>query len=124
MDTFFLEIVVAVVALSFLPPDWEKHAQTTGMQVGIMALGLLAIGVYVFVRPCGWTRRLGGATRNPSPSCRQRPMGLSSLNPSYEAVSHHQKQIGVAGLLAACGHHGVNLAAVMGLVIEEVRHQE
>jgi hypothetical protein len=53
MDTFFTEIVITLVALSFIPPDWEKHARTTGMQVGIMTLGLIAIGVYIFVRPIG-----------------------------------------------------------------------
>ena len=35
-----------------------------------------------------------------------------------------REQIGVAGLLAAGGDQRVRLAAVMGLVIEEMRHQE
>jgi len=39
-------------------------------------------------------------------------------------LSKHQKQIRVAGLLAARSDHGVSLAAVMGLMIEEVRHQQ
>jgi hypothetical protein len=51
MDTFFLEIVVALVALSLLPPDWEKHAQASWMQVGTMMFGLIAIGAYIFARP-------------------------------------------------------------------------
>jgi hypothetical protein len=39
-------------------------------------------------------------------------------------LSNHQKQIRVPGLLAGRGDHGVSLAAVMGLMVEEVRHQQ
>src|SRR5262252_8670043 len=38
--------------------------------------------------------------------------------------SNYQKQIGVAGLLAGGGDHRVRLAAMMRLVIEEMRDQE
>ena len=41
-----------------------------------------------------------------------------------EVASHDQEQIGVAGLLAAGRDHGMGLTAVVGLVIEEMRHQE
>ena len=51
MDKFFMEIVIAFVALSFVPPDWEKHEQASWMQVFAMAFGLVAIVVYVAARP-------------------------------------------------------------------------
>src|ERR1700746_2451185 len=35
-----------------------------------------------------------------------------------------QEQIGIAGFLAAGGQHRVYLATMMGLVIEEMRHQQ
>ena len=51
MDTFVMEIVVALVALSFIPPDWEKHEEASWLQVYAMSFGLFAIGVYVVARP-------------------------------------------------------------------------
>ena len=36
----------------------------------------------------------------------------------------HQKQIGVAVIVAARGDHGVGLTAMMGLVIEEMCHRK
>ena len=35
-----------------------------------------------------------------------------------------QEQVGIAGLLAGGGQHRMRLSAVMGLVIEEMRHQQ
>ena len=42
----------------------------------------------------------------------------------HDDGSNHQKQVGVAGLLAGGGDHGVRLAAMMCLMIEEMRNQE
>jgi hypothetical protein len=51
MDKFFLAIFIALAALSFVPPDWEKHAPASWMQVLTMTFGLIAIGAYIVVRP-------------------------------------------------------------------------
>src|SRR6516164_1093666 len=39
-------------------------------------------------------------------------------------IGDHQEQVGVAGLLAGCGQHSVDLPTVMCLVVEEVGHQQ
>jgi hypothetical protein len=51
MDKFVLEIVIALAALSCVPPDWDKHAQASWMQVCTMTVGLIAIGAYIVARP-------------------------------------------------------------------------
>jgi hypothetical protein len=37
---------------------------------------------------------------------------------------HQQYQVGITRRLAACGDHGMRLAAMVGLVIEQMRHQK
>src|SRR5262249_25695382 len=44
--------------------------------------------------------------------------------PLRSAVSDHQKEIRVAGLFARSGDHGVSLSAMVGLMIEEMGHQQ
>jgi hypothetical protein len=51
MEKFFMEIVIALVALSCVPPDWEKHERATWMQVYAMAFGLVAIVIFIATRP-------------------------------------------------------------------------
>ena len=42
----------------------------------------------------------------------------------YCGASNDQKQVRVSGPLTQCGDHGVSLAPVMGLMIEEMSHEQ
>ncbi len=50
MDGFILTMVVALAALSVVPPDWEKDEKSAWVQVCVMASGLVLLGVYMISR--------------------------------------------------------------------------
>src|SRR6516165_5191353 len=58
-------------------------------------------------------------------SCQTRAARRVVARPDYGRRSgDHQEQVGVAGLLAGCGQHSVDLPTMMCLVVEEVGHQQ
>ena len=50
MDGFALTMVLALAALSCVPPDWEKQERAAWGQLAVMALGLILPGVYMLLR--------------------------------------------------------------------------
>jgi hypothetical protein len=52
MDGFALTMVLALAALSCVPPDWEKEEKAALVQTSTMAVGLALLGAYMISR---WT---------------------------------------------------------------------
>ncbi len=52
MDGFALTMVLALAALSCVPPDWEKDGKAAMVQASAMAMGLVLLGAYMISR---WT---------------------------------------------------------------------
>lgn len=50
MDGFVLTMVLALTALSVVPPDWEKNQAAAWVQACAMAFGLVLLGVYMILR--------------------------------------------------------------------------
>jgi hypothetical protein len=50
MDGFALTMVLALAALSCVPPDWTKNEGAAWGQVLVMASGLVVLGVYMILR--------------------------------------------------------------------------
>jgi hypothetical protein len=50
MDGFALTMVLALAALSCVPPDWKQHESAAWGQVVVMAFGLVVLGVYMILR--------------------------------------------------------------------------
>jgi hypothetical protein len=50
MDGFALTMVIALAALSVVPPDWQKNETAAWVQVCTMAFGLVLLGVYMILR--------------------------------------------------------------------------
>lgn len=50
MDGFALTLVLALAALSCVPPDWQKNEKSALVQVLLMATGLVLLGVYMILR--------------------------------------------------------------------------
>ena len=57
-----------------------------------------------------------------APAIGTRPRGVQDALP--DDVRDQQKEIGIAGRLAGGGQHRMGLPAMVGLVIEEMRHQQ
>ena len=50
MDGFALTLVLALAALSCVPPDWDKNGKSALLQVLAMAFGLVLLGLYMILR--------------------------------------------------------------------------
>ena len=50
MDGFALTMVLALAALSCVPPDWTKNESAAWGQVLVMAAGLVVLGIYMILR--------------------------------------------------------------------------
>lgn len=50
MDGFALTLVLALAALSCVPPDWKTNEKSALVQVLVMASGLVILGVYMILR--------------------------------------------------------------------------
>jgi hypothetical protein len=50
MDGFALTLVLALAALSCVPPDWKTNEKSALVQVLVMASGLVLLGIYMIMR--------------------------------------------------------------------------
>jgi hypothetical protein len=50
MDGFALTLVLALTALSCVPPDWEKDEKSAWVQIYALGFGLVLLGAYMLLR--------------------------------------------------------------------------